>query len=649
MISASSVAEIFKQSSIGAVAIIDDAFDGPEQPMTAAATQTLFEQLSADQELLDGFTAAGRALESVDDLTLEAVVAVKAASKQDPAALAAWNYVKVFANGRRTALDGFAGDISRDLKVKVKKISAASLSPKSARSQSKNVVDDGVDIVFLDYELKEGEEEGALSSDITDRIHRQFAGKEKAPLVILMSSRKLDEQAVVAFQRRTKVLSGMFYFVPKEELFDKEKRHYRLAAFAKSLATGRTLQRFVTGIEQELVGIQAKVFADVRSLSIGDFAFLQKLRLHEDGQPLGEYLLWLMNAHLVKELLDSGDVRVVETQVNALPFDDLPPTQSKPSINLATLYSSAVMRPMRALPQAAVDQAEYLQFGDLFRKGNGKQVWLCITAPCDLAFSATRPVRGGRSILFLPGTLQPIDKQMKGFEQRQPRTELVWIDKKAYRIIWDTKEVARADWSAIHAWKTEMKVERIARLNTPFALEIQRSFAADLTRIGMPTPPPFYNPVKVRLVVSDDKDQEVELTAAIRCDGYLSGDERSMRLVMGECFMDALPEMLRKAEEVLDARLASIEQKREKGKATPGNVANALTARDKVAAARTNAETLSAMKGPFQVPLANKVGLFIDELLALAGEGDADSSDPHIPLRLTILPFEEPVEEAKAV
>lgn len=647
MISASSVAEIFKQNSIGAVAIIDDAFDSPEQSMTAAATQALFDELLEHQELLEGFAVAGHALDTVDDLTLEAIVAVKARSREVPAALAAWNHVKVFALGRRTALDGFAGDLTKELKLKVKKISAASLSSGSAKAQTKDVVDDAVDVVFLDYELKEGEEEGALSSAITDRIYRQFAGKEKAPLVILMSSKKLDEQAVADFQRRTKVLSGMFYFVPKEELFDKEKRHYRLAAFAKSLATGRTLQRFVTGVEGELGRIQAKVFADVRSLSIGDFAFLQKLRLHEDGQPLGEYLLWLMNAHLVKELLGSPDVRKVETQVNALPFDDLPPTQSKPSINLATLYSSAVMRPMGALPEVAADQAEYLQFGDLFRKGKGKQVWLCITAPCDLAFSATRPIRGGRSILFLPGILQLIDKQMKGFEQRQPRTELVWIEKKAYRIIWDTKEVARADWSAIQAWKTEMKVERIARLNTPFALEIQRSFASDLTRIGMPTPPPFYNPVKVRLVVVDAQDQEVELTAAVRCDGYLSGDERSMRLVMGECFMDALPEMLRKGEQVLEARLVSVEKKRAEGKATPGNVANATAARDKVAEARTDAETLSAMKGPFKVPALNRVDPFLNELLAIAGEGDAASSD-HIPLRLTILPFEEPAEEVQA-
>jgi hypothetical protein len=647
MISASSVAEIFKQGSIGAVAIIDDAFDSPEQSMTAAATQALFNEISGDQDLLDGFSAAGHALNTVDDLTLDAIVAVKARSKQDASALAAWSHVKVFALGRRTALDGFAGDLSKELKLKVKKISAASLRTNSARSRSKHVVDDAVDVVFLDYELKEGEEEGALSSAITDRIYRQFAGKEKAPLVILMSSKKLDEPAVAAFQRRTKVLSGMFYFVPKEELFDKEKRHYRLAAFAKSLSTGRTLQRFVTGVERELGRIQAKVFADVRSLSIGDFAFLQKLRLHEDGQPLGEYLLWLMNAHLVKELLGSGDVRTVEAQVNALPFDDLPPTQSKPSINLATLYSSAVLRPMPLLPEVATDQADYLQFGDLFRKGKGKQVWLCITAPCDLAFSATRPIRGSRSILFLPGTLQPIDKQMKGFEQRQPRTELVWLDKKAYRIIWDTKEVARADWSGIHAWKTDMKVDRIARLNTPFALEIQRSFASDLTRIGMPTPPPFYNPVKVRLVVLDSQDHEVELTAAVRCDGYLSGDERSMRLVMGECFMDALPEMLRKGQQVLDTRLASIENKRADGKATPGNVANATVARDKVAAARKDAETLSAMKGPFKVPPVNRVDLFLNELLAIAGEGDATSSD-HIPLRLTILPFEDPAEEGKA-
>ena len=41
--------------------------------------------------------------------------------------------------------------------------------------------------------------------------------------------------------------------------------------------------------------------------------------------------------------------------------------------------------------------------------------------------------------------------------------------------------------------------ERTARLRLPFALEIQRAFTANLTRIGMPVAPPIYQPVEVQL------------------------------------------------------------------------------------------------------------------------------------------------------
>lgn len=648
MISASSVADILRQNGIASVAIIDDAFDAPELCMVGSAAQSLFDDLASEPNLLDAFSEAGTPVEAADDLTPAALLAIKARRAEDPSAVVIWRMVEVAASARRTALDAFATDLRKDLKLSVTKIAAATIKDEGTRGAKKQLVKDEVDVVFLDYELRDGEEEGTLSSAILDRIYRQFFGKAKTPLVILMSSLKLDELKVSDFQKKTKVLSGMFYFVPKEELFDPEKRHYRLAAFAQALSTGRTLQKFVAGIERSLSQAQDRVFADVRSLSIGDFAFLQKLRLHEDGQPLGEYLLWLMNAHLIKELLGSTDVQTVEAEVNAMPFDDLPPTQSKPSINLATLYSSAVLRPMQDLPAEPTDQATYLQFGDLFRKGTGKQVWLCITPPCDLAFGPTRPIRSKQSVLFLPGTLQPIDQRMKAFEQRQPRTELVWLDKKAFRIIWNTKEVARTGMKELGGWVKAQGVSRIARLNTAFALEIQRSFASDLTRIGMPTPPPFYNPVKVRLAVQDLNGAEVELTASTCCDGYLTGDENNQRLVLGEGFMDRLPDMLSKADEVLQLRVDDLRAKRTAKKANPGMVKDAETAQERISHARSDATILSGLKGPFEVPAAAKATALLDELVSIAGDGNMSPVADHVPLRLTILPFEDAADEPLA-
>ncbi len=651
MISASSVADIFKQHGIKAVAIIDDDFDDPGLSMSASLTASLFNDLSASPEMSAAFARAGHRLDSIDDLTPSAIAKVRAA-KQDQHAQDAWSQVKVAAQGRRLLLDALASNLKTDLKLKVKKIGASSLRTTS-RTRNKDVVDDAVDIVFLDYELREGDEQGALSAEITERIHSQFAGKNNAPLVILMSSKALDELAVANFQRGTKVLSGMFYFVQKADLFDQEKRHYRLAAFAKSLATGRVLQRFVTGLETSIESIRTKVFADVRSLSIADYAFLQKLRLNEDGQPLGEYLLWLTNAHLTKELLCSPAVKAAEAEVNKLTFDDLPPTQSSPSISLATLYSSAVMRPMQPLPEAPENQATFLQFGDLFRKKTGKQwgkqVWLCITAPCDLAFGPKRQIPSRRSVLFLPGTLQPIGQSMKPFEQRQPRTELVRLpDNRVYRIIWNTKEIARTEWGTIDAWKKSVSAERIARLNTPFALEIQRAFATDLTRVGMPTPPPFYNPVKVRLTVADAMGKDIELTNNSRCDGYLTSDDRNTRLVLGEGFMNALPEMLQKAEATLNAKVAILNEKRDKKEVDPGTVKNAEEARDKVKAARQDAEVLSSIKGPFDVPDASRAESLLQELMVIIGDPDMSSSQSHVPLRLAILPIEDPEEAGQA-
>ena len=453
---------------------------------------------------------------------------------------------------------------------------------------------------------------------------------ERPPLVILMSNQRLTEADVTTFQKGTKVLSGMFYFIPKEDLFDEERRNYRLAAFARSLITGQTLQVFVSKVDTAFDQAREKVFDDVRSLSISDFTYLKMLRLHEDGEPLAEYLMWLMSAHLLNYLLSAAEVHDSEAKLNALKFDHLPPTQAQPSPNLAMLYSSAVMRNMPELPADKDQQSGSLQFGDLFRTDD--KVWLCITATCDLAFGPTRPKRSKRSVLLIPGKLLPIEIELKPFERRMPRTELVWLDKKVYRILWDTKEVARTDWGDIMKWQAAKKAKRIARLHAPFALEIQRLFTADLTRIGMPVPPPLYSPQAVRLTCLDEHGVELELTTEGSRTALSVGGERGEKLIMGEGFMNELPAMLAKARTALAARRDALAK--QEGTIGPGPAAEAKLAVEKLELVGRDANLLSGARGPFRMPVSGSAERIMDGAIELCEAGDVDSSKTWPPLRL---------------
>ncbi|TCM51053.1 hypothetical protein C8J36_11060 [Rhizobium sp. PP-F2F-G48] len=630
MISAQSVRDIFDQNGIKHVAIIDDVFDPPGENLSAAEEENLYNSIVALPDLMGDLNAVGVSINEPTDLTSLAIAKIKQlAATGHGSGETIWAEIEAISDGRRVKLDKLAALLKKELKVSVKKISAAKAKKKGV------VVPEHSNVIFLDYELEAGKGGGDLSSSFVKRIYQQFKGKDAVPLLILMSSIDLQEAEVAKFQKQSDFLSGMFYFVPKDDLYEVEKLHYRLAAFAQALPTGQVLQKFVECLDSSLQDVRTSVFNDIRSLSIADYAFLQTMRLHEDGQPMGEYLMWMISAHLVKELGGMTAMKTVEKAVSKLSFEHLPPTQAKPSASLGALYSSAVLRPIGDLPDKDLEPENYVQFGDLFRKGTSKNVWVCITPPCDLAFGATRTIPSSRSILFLPGKLMPIDKQLKAFEQRQPRTELVLLNKEMSRIVWDTKSVLQIEWGKLQETLSAMKMKRVARVNTPFALEIQRSFATDLTRIGMPVPPPIYNPVQVQLSCFDETDNERVLTTVETSGAHLTGSDRGEKLVLGAEFMAGLPKMLADASAILDAKhTARVAKAAQLG---PGAITNALQAKEKVALARQNASTMNGIRGPFKLPMNGEQLVVLDNLILVHDESEVPFLSDWIPLKIKVV------------
>jgi hypothetical protein len=80
----------------------------------------------------------------------------------------------------------------------------------------------------------------------------------------------------------------------------------------------------------------------VKALSLDDYAYIQHLSLQKDGQPLGDYLLWLYNSYLGHLLFESH--KAIQEQkkiVDGLSRNYLPPSQNMPSNQLVKMYHSA--------------------------------------------------------------------------------------------------------------------------------------------------------------------------------------------------------------------------------------------------------------------------------------------------------------------
>ena len=128
MISADSVAEIFKAQNIASIAIIDDAFNPPNS-ISPSEAQALYEQFAVDPQIEQAFQDLGLPLEGSESLSPVAIAAL-AGAKHFPGAVVATELLKVGGRSRKERLRQLAGSL-RKLGVDVISIAAE----KAAKSE----------------------------------------------------------------------------------------------------------------------------------------------------------------------------------------------------------------------------------------------------------------------------------------------------------------------------------------------------------------------------------------------------------------------------------------------------------------------------------------------------------------------------------
>ena len=209
-----------------------------------------------------------------------------------------------------------------------------------------------------------------------------------------------------------------------------------------------------------------------------------------------------------------------QKKLDAMAFTEFTPGQVSPSPQLAEIYLYALTEPgveeVGPHPRAAKDSAEpLLQLGDLFFKDGGHEVLLAINAACDLAYApgTEREFPKDQAILLLHGQLQRFDDaDTSGLA----RTELLKHDGRAYRILWDRRQVTARQYSEVAGWLREQGYSRKARLALPYALEVQQAFAVNLMRIGMPARPPMFSHADVEVYYADSDGNYVLAGDAIK-------------------------------------------------------------------------------------------------------------------------------------
>ena len=578
---------LLEVEGIKRVAIVDDAFDSMAQRgLTTIEANDLWEKVEFEDKIHEELDRLDMRVDSVEDLAGELIDDLLEKQSRVPRFMDLWS--KSIAGIRRSEaikpLNALKGHLENPLELDVQSF--------GTETEPSALVAFDPQLIFLDWHLGDDGADTIVETQGEEKIHPTVQAainqakavledwpKEKPkPLIILMSSRPGVEADAGIFCREAEILRGMFYAVPKSKLIDDFNLRLYLRLFVMSVPAGRRLQTFMDTLRHEFESARKRFLEAISDLTLTDYAYIQRLCLQNEGQPLGDYLIWLFSTYM-GQLLFAEALKDVRSDLDSMTFEQALPSMGPPSDTLTDIYYKALfdtsVGSVESHPLADTDGEVPLHthpsiaLGDVLRYqepaadveneiANNPEVYtyedevpkspyvpdvefdasnneeetagesakagednpdllLVINAQCDLEFRPT-PVDTPESvkslsILLMPGTLRPLSKRSVG--RSKPKTELYQQDGEKYRIEWDTKKVKTVPFVQFRRWMLHYGYERAGRLRLPYALEIQRIFAADLTRIGSPVSPPIYQPISAQVLCPNSKGNTYETAESL--------------------------------------------------------------------------------------------------------------------------------------
>jgi hypothetical protein len=530
---------------IRCVAVVDDAFD----EVTLASFQD-----GEDREFIDAVNEEDQRLRDFHDLVsgTESEEPLRPADLTDQAAARLWEKRQTLGQGLKDVL---SSTLFRVLERKVSQVALLCSFLKDElgieRVERYGTADalpaDEFDLAFIDYRFGPSGQATSIERAVRWAKHLYHNGRT---FIILMSAEAEARGRQEYFREESDLTRGLFEFLDKEEIEDSGKFCNRLNSFCAGLRTRHEIHGFATAAEAAADEALSALKQSIHALGLEDYAYLEQISLREDGHPLGDYMLWLLGEYFAHNLAVNGSLQAARRSVNGINYDRFLPLQRPPSVMLAKMYSAAITEPVYEgwgpHPRVVQEQEEeapapetqggeapptegtpipaetpsgggpqagpaspaeagppdpsmpLYQLGDLLVATKDKPAYLVVNAGCDLQFSpGERDCDVEQSILLIPGRFEPLYE--RGSEKNVKRTELFELGEERFRIIWQhTRAVAHPHHAVLPQYKPQ-GYERNWRLKLPYALEVQQHFAAQITRIGVPTPTPVYRerPVEV--------------------------------------------------------------------------------------------------------------------------------------------------------
>lgn len=319
---------------------------------------------------------------------------------------------------------------------------------------------------------------------------------EEMPIVVLMSSDLNKEKLARDFRDQAGLLGCQFKFVMKGE-FEGNGIEFvsSLADLIQFLSQSRTIGGFVEAWKVALLAAGEQFGKDVLKLDLQDYFQIHEKMGPSAARKFGDHMSGLFDGYLRKLIEDQPALRSAAAEMNALKFDEAPPSPFAPSKMIAALSHAAAFQSLPLDTGGAEQQRPALELGDVFLRDIGKnssrrtEVCVIISQACDLEHGKTS------TILLVNGVVtKRTAKKRSSTAEGRPilRIDLFQHDKEDLIIEWDAGDLSTYLISAFDQEMAKMGFAKVARLRPVQALALQQKFAAHLTRVGLPDSPPPY-------------------------------------------------------------------------------------------------------------------------------------------------------------
>ncbi len=310
--------------------IIDDAFDKPTRQAVSNELPDFWAKIEFDDAAMAELHAIDSAIANESDISDEVLQSLWDKRKTDGH----------LADAVRTLFSLKIGDWEQ-----LEKLSAflVSLQIQPVRLGSdEDEPHEQFKLIFIDYYLG-GVGENAVEHSRGRARHLYDSAVGERPFIVLMSS--ADVGSPDLFRESSGLVRGLFGWLPKGEFSKADSLYLHFATWAFALPTRHEIQQFVETLEDALTKVSEEFKKYVRSLGFEDYANIQAFCLQEEGQPLGEYMLWLYKSLLGHLLHSQPPVKELQAKLDAMEFSAFMPNQWQPSLRLAEIYGFAVTEP----------------------------------------------------------------------------------------------------------------------------------------------------------------------------------------------------------------------------------------------------------------------------------------------------------------